>query len=97
MLTEPRFSMVTSTIAGLMEITLTMETVAAMGFPDKGLTRPENGDILRLQYVLHDVLFLQETLLRHGLPAPVLLSADQELLASAQAEGLVIDDPSAHL
>lgn len=50
--------MVISTIAGLMEITLTMETVAGMRFPDKGLTRPENGDILRLQYVLHDALNL---------------------------------------
>lgn len=46
---------------------------------------------------LAGALFLQETLLRHGLPAPVLFSADRELLASAQAEGLVIDDPSAHL
>jgi len=45
---------------------------------------------------LAGALFLQETLLRHGLPAPVLLSADQELLASAQAEGLMTDDPSAH-
>ncbi len=41
-------------------------------------------------------LFLQETLVTHGLPAPVLLSADQELLAAAQAEGLATDDPNAH-
>jgi hypothetical protein len=42
-------------------------------------------------------LFLEETLLSEGLPAPVLLSADQELLAAAQAEGLVTDDPNAHV
>ena len=41
-------------------------------------------------------LFLQETLLNHGLPAPVLLSADRELVAAAQAEGLVTDDPNTH-
>ena len=41
-------------------------------------------------------LFLQETLLNHGLPAPVLLSADQELLDAAQAEGLMVDNPNAH-
>lgn len=41
-------------------------------------------------------LFLQETLLRHNLPPPILLSADQELLAAAQAEGLTTDDPNAH-
>jgi predicted nucleic acid-binding protein len=32
-------------------------------------------------------LFLHETLVHNGLPAPVLLSADQELLAAAKAEG----------
>jgi predicted nucleic acid-binding protein len=41
-------------------------------------------------------LFLQETLLRHNLLAPVLISADQELLAAAQAEGLITDDPNMH-
>ncbi len=41
-------------------------------------------------------LFLQETLFTHGLPAPVLLSADQELSAAAQAKGLATDDPNAH-
>jgi predicted nucleic acid-binding protein len=41
-------------------------------------------------------LFLQETLLNHNLPAPVLLSADQELTAAAQAEGLMTDDPNFH-
>jgi predicted nucleic acid-binding protein len=41
-------------------------------------------------------LFLRETLLAHGLPTPVLLSADQELLAAAQAEGLATDDPNSH-
>jgi hypothetical protein len=35
-------------------------------------------------------LLLRETLLAHGLPAPVLLSA------AAQAEGLVTDDPNTH-
>jgi len=40
--------------------------------------------------------FLQETLLAHDLPVPVLLSADRELCAAAQAEGLMIDDPNAH-
>jgi predicted nucleic acid-binding protein len=42
-------------------------------------------------------LFLQETLLAEGLPAPVLLSADQELLAAAQTEGLITDDPHAYV
>jgi predicted nucleic acid-binding protein len=41
-------------------------------------------------------LFLQEALFRHNLPTPVLLSADQELSAAAQAEGLMTDDPNAH-
>ncbi len=41
-------------------------------------------------------LFLQETLLNHHLPPPVLLSADQELSAAAQAEGLMTDDPNLH-
>jgi hypothetical protein len=41
-------------------------------------------------------LFLQETLLFEGLPPPVLLSADQELLVAAQAEGMATDDPNAY-
>jgi len=41
-------------------------------------------------------LFLQETLLDHGLAAPVLLSADQELLDAAQNEGMITGDPNAH-
>ena len=41
-------------------------------------------------------LFLQETLLRHDLPAPILLSADHDLLAAAQAEGFLTDDPNTH-
>jgi predicted nucleic acid-binding protein len=41
-------------------------------------------------------LFVQETLLRHGLPAPVLLSADLELLTAAQNEGMATDDPNTH-
>ena len=39
-------------------------------------------------------LFMQETLLRQNLPAPVLLTADGELLAAAQAEGLPTDNPN---
>lgn len=41
-------------------------------------------------------LFLQETLLGHDLPAPILLSADQELGAAAQAEGLATRDPNSY-
>jgi len=41
-------------------------------------------------------LFLQDTLLNHNLPAPVLLSADQDLSTAAQAEGLTTDDPNLH-
>lgn len=41
-------------------------------------------------------LFMRDTLRDHGLPAPVLLSADQELLDAAQAEGLAVDNPNAH-
>jgi predicted nucleic acid-binding protein len=41
-------------------------------------------------------LLLRETLIAHDLPTPVLLSADSELLAAAQAEGLVTNDPNAH-
>ena len=42
-------------------------------------------------------LFLQETLLRHNLPAPILLSADHDLLAAAQAEGFLTDDANTHV
>ena len=41
-------------------------------------------------------IFLQETLLRHDLPAPVLISADLELLAAAQSEGLAVENPNTH-
>jgi predicted nucleic acid-binding protein len=41
---------------------------------------------------------LELSLLRDamGLPRPLLLSADAELLAAAAAEGLTVDDPNAH-
>lgn len=42
-------------------------------------------------------LFLQETLLDQGLAAPLLLSADQELLDAAHAEGLMTVNPAVHL
>jgi predicted nucleic acid-binding protein len=45
---------------------------------------------------LAGALFLHETLLGNRLPAPVLLSADADLLAAAQAEGLLTDDPNVH-
>jgi uncharacterized protein len=41
-------------------------------------------------------LFLQATLVNNALPPPVLLSADQELLAAALAEGMATDDPNSH-
>ncbi len=41
-------------------------------------------------------LFTQETLLQQGLPALTLLSADVDLLAAAQAEGLSIVNPNDH-
>ena len=41
-------------------------------------------------------MFVRETLVRHSLPSPVFLSADQELLVAAQAEGLDTEDPNAH-
>jgi hypothetical protein len=43
---------------------------------------------------LAGALFLEEILLDRGLPAPVLLSAYQELLVAAQAEGLPTDNPN---
>lgn len=39
-------------------------------------------------------LLLHDTLHQNNLPAPVLLSADHELLAAAQAEGLMTDNPN---
>jgi hypothetical protein len=41
-------------------------------------------------------LTLQDILLDNNLAAPVLLSADQDLLAAAQASGLATDDPNLH-
>jgi predicted nucleic acid-binding protein len=45
---------------------------------------------------LASALFLQETLLAHNLAVPVLLSADEELVTAAQAEGLETNDPNEH-
>lgn len=45
---------------------------------------------------LAGALFLRDTLLHNSLPAPILLSADDELLAAALAEGLATDNPNAH-
>ncbi len=42
-------------------------------------------------------LFLENTLLRQGLPGLILVSADQDLLAAAQAEGLLTDNPNLHI
>ncbi len=42
-------------------------------------------------------LFLEHTLLRQGLPGLILLSADQDLLTAAQAEGVVTDNPNLHI
>jgi uncharacterized protein len=41
-------------------------------------------------------LFLNDTLLSNGLPAPVVLTSDGDLLAAALAEGLLTDDPNLH-
>jgi predicted nucleic acid-binding protein len=41
-------------------------------------------------------LLVQQTLLDRGLPLPVLLSADQDLLNAARNEGMAVDDPNAH-
>jgi uncharacterized protein len=41
-------------------------------------------------------LFLELTLLRQGLSGLILVSADQDLLAAAQAEGLLTDNPNLH-
>ncbi len=41
-------------------------------------------------------LFLEHTLLRQGLPGLILLSADQDPLSAAQAEGVLTDNPNLH-
>jgi predicted nucleic acid-binding protein len=46
---------------------------------------------------LASALFLSRALLREGLTAPVLLSADRELVEAAQAEGLRVENPSSTL
>lgn len=45
---------------------------------------------------LASALFLRDTLQGHGLSAPVVLTADLELLDAAQAEGLLTEDPNQH-
>jgi predicted nucleic acid-binding protein len=42
-------------------------------------------------------VFLEHTLVRQGLPGLILVSADQDLLAAAQAEGLLTDNPNLHV
>jgi len=42
-------------------------------------------------------LFLEQTLLRQDLPGLTLLSADQDLLTAAQAEGILTDNPNLHI
>jgi predicted nucleic acid-binding protein len=46
---------------------------------------------------LASALLTQETLLDAGLPPLVFLTADARLLSAAQAEGLTIDTPKAHI
>jgi hypothetical protein len=41
-------------------------------------------------------LLVKQQLLGRGLPAPVFLSSDLDLLQAAQNEGLAIDDPNMH-
>lgn len=41
-------------------------------------------------------LFLQTTLISSDLPAPVLLSADQDLLIAAQTEGMATENPNTY-
>ncbi|MFO7697611.1 MAG: type II toxin-antitoxin system VapC family toxin [Anaerolineae bacterium] len=41
-------------------------------------------------------LFVAETMPTRGLPKPVLLSADDDLLEAAQNEGLAIENPNAY-
>jgi uncharacterized protein len=38
-----------------------------------------------------------ESLIGHGLPPPILVSADARVLIAAQAEGLVVENPNDHL
>jgi predicted nucleic acid-binding protein len=41
-------------------------------------------------------LLVKQQLLERGLPVPVLLSSDLELLQAAQNAGLAVDDPNTH-
>jgi predicted nucleic acid-binding protein len=41
-------------------------------------------------------LFVAETMPSRGLPKPILLSADHDLLEAAQNEGLVTENPNAY-
>ncbi len=45
---------------------------------------------------LATALALADRLLRAGLPAPIFVSADENLLAAARAEGLIAEDPNQH-
>ena len=45
---------------------------------------------------LASALFLRDTLQGYGLSAPVVLTADLELLDAVQAEGLLVEDPNEH-
>jgi hypothetical protein len=61
-----------------------------------GLTRRQK---LRGYDAIHlaCALFLEHTLLQQGLPGLILVSADQDLLTAAQAEGLLTDNPNLHV
>ena len=41
-------------------------------------------------------LFLQETLFKHGLPAPIFIAADRDLLTAARDVGMTTDNPNTH-
>ena len=45
---------------------------------------------------LAGALFLRDALLGQNLSTPIVLTADRDLLAAAQAEGLLTDDPNEH-
>lgn len=45
---------------------------------------------------LATALAVTSRLLRHGLPAPIFISADENLVAAARAEGLIAEDPKEH-
>ena len=45
---------------------------------------------------LASALFLRDTLQGYGLTAPVVLTADLDLLDAVQAEGLLVEDPNQH-